>query len=83
LPTRRFPASAGPLLRLGKGARLHAAWLGTVSLHPSPPSLPQAGDPRRPQLPDLHKLGMRRMNGPIVAFAQTIEALGATPASAL
>jgi len=34
-------------------------------------------------LPDLHKLGMRRMNGPIVAFAQTIEALGATPASAL
>jgi len=34
-------------------------------------------------LPDLHKLGMRRMNGPIVAFAQTIQALGAARASAL
>jgi len=33
-------------------------------------------------LPDLHKLGMRWMNGPI-AFAQTIQALGAARASAL
>jgi hypothetical protein len=44
---------------------------------PLPAFLLQAGDPRRPQLPDLHKLVMRRMNGPIVVFGQTIEALGA------
>lgn len=48
-----------------------------------PAFLLQAGDPRRPQLLDLHKLGMRRMNGQIVAFAQTIEALSAAPGSAL
>jgi hypothetical protein len=48
-----------------------------------PTFLLQAGDPRRPQFLDLHKLGMRRMNGQIIAFARTIEALSAAPASAL
>ena len=48
-----------------------------------PAFLLQAGDPRRPQFLDLHKLGMPRMNGQIITFAPTIEALSAAPASAL
>jgi len=72
LPRRRFLASAGP-----PALPRHRFAV------PIPAVLPQARDPRRPQLPDLHKLGMRRMNGPIVAFAQTIQALGAARASAL
>ena len=76
------PASAFPLY-LGEGAPLYAAGLGTVSLCPVPTYLLQAGDAQRPQLLDLDKLDMRLMYGEILAFAQTIQALDAAPASAL
>ncbi len=68
---------------LGEGAPLYAAGLGTVSLCPMPTYLLQAGDAERPHLLDLDKLDKRLMYGQIVAFAQTIEALDAAPASAL
>jgi len=76
------PASAFPLY-LGEGAPLYAAGLGTVSLCPVPTYLLQAGDAQRPHLLDLDKLDMRLMYGEILAFAQTIQALDAAPASAL
>ena len=66
-----------------QGSAAACGWALHRFAAPIPAFLLQAGDPRRPQLPDLHKLGMRRMNGPIVAFAQAIEALGAAPVSAL
>jgi hypothetical protein len=70
-------------LYLGEGAPLYAAGLGTVSLCPIPTYLLQAGDAQRPRLLDLDKLDKRLMYGQILAFAQTIEALDAAPASAL
>ena len=74
----------GPLpLYLGEGAPLYAAGLGTVSLCPLPTYLLQAGDAQRPRLLDLDKLDKHLMYGQILTFAQTIEALDATPASAL
>jgi len=76
------PASAFPLY-LGEGAPLYTAGLGTISLCPIPTYLLQAGDAQRPQLLDLDKLDMRLMYGEILAFARTVEALDAAPASAL
>ena len=68
---------------LGEGSSLYAAGLGTVSLCPSPTYLLQAGDAQQPQLLDLDKLDQRLMYGQILAYAQTIGALNAVPASAL
>ncbi len=76
------PEAAFPLY-LGEGAPLYAAGLGTVSLCPLPTYLLQAGDAQRPDLLDLDKVDLRLMYGQILAFAQTIEALDAAPASAL
>ena len=70
-------------LYLGEGAPLYAAGLGTVSLCPTPTYLLQAGDAQQPHLLDLDKLDQRLMYGQILALAQTIEALDASPAAAL
>jgi hypothetical protein len=65
----------------GEGSSLYAAGLGTVSLCPSPTYLLQAGGAQQPQLLDLDKLDQRLMYGQILAYAQTIGALDAVPAS--
>ena len=81
-----WPPCGPPLplpLYLGEGAPLYEAGLGTVSLCPLPTYLLQAGDAERPHLLALDKLDQRLMYGEILAFAQTIEALDAAPASAL
>jgi hypothetical protein len=70
-------------LYVGEGSSLYAAGLGTVSLCPAPTYLLQAGDAQQPQLLDLDKLDQRLMYGQILAYAQTIGALDAVPASAL
>jgi hypothetical protein len=81
-PTATVVPGSIPLY-LGEGASLYAAGLGTVSLISLPTYVLRAGDAQHPEQLDLDKLDKNLMYGQILTFANVIETLDCTLASAL